>query len=55
MFVPHYRMKYHNLVTRYTYTKGGSVETITKLDGFVITHSYDGLSRLIPGDLEEER
>jgi RHS repeat-associated protein len=34
-------------VTRYTYTKGGLVETICKPDGVVLTHIYDGLNRLI--------
>jgi len=33
--------------TRYTYTKGGLVETITKPDGVILTNTYDGLSRLI--------
>jgi RHS repeat-associated protein len=34
-------------VTRYTYTKGGLVETICKPDGVILTHTYDGLNRLI--------
>ena len=34
-------------VTRYAYTNGGLVETICKPDGVVLTHTYDGLNRLI--------
>ena len=33
--------------TRFTYTRGGQVETICKPDGVVLTHTYDGLNRLI--------